>query len=192
MKKLLIVALALLLAMTACSAALAEREMAEGADSDWYMNILADEAVIAEYPYHAFVDINDNGVPVLLISTTQESFIGAEDKGVVYLYSAGEPKEVLTVGGEGGEVFYANLDEHTLTHFSRLSGESHIAVYHAVDGALELVTKVDIYQPHHSPDIDNDQVLCYQDGQEITEEAADALMGLYATDNAITYEPMND
>ena len=192
MKKLLILALALLMAMTAASASLAEPEMAEGADSDWYMEILADEAMIAQYPYHAFVDINDNGVPVLLISTTQESFIGDEDKGIVYLYDQGAPKQVLEVGGEGGEIFYANLDEHTLTHFSRLSGEAHIEVYRAADGALELVTKVDTYQPHHSPDIDNEQVLCYQDGQEITEEAADALMGRYATDNAITYVPMDD
>ena len=55
-----------------------EEPMAEGADSDWYMDILADANMIAEYPYHAFVDINGNGVPVLLISTTQNSFITAE------------------------------------------------------------------------------------------------------------------
>ena len=191
MKKILALVLAMLFALAATTASLAEAVMAEGADSDWYMDVLADEAVIAEYPYHAFVDINDNGVPVLLICTTQESFVGAEDKGIVYLYDQGAPKQVMTFGGEGGDIFYANMDEHTLTHFSRLSGESHIEVYRAVDGALELVTKVDTYQPNHGPNGDNAQALCYQDDQEITEEAADALMATYATDNAISYEPMD-
>ena len=190
MKKVLTLIIALLFALTALTASQAETKMAEGADSDWYMNILADEAVIAEYPYHAFVDINDNGVPVLLISSTQDSFVGAEDKGIVYLYDQGAPKQVMTFGGAGGDIFYANMEEHTLIHFSRLSGESHIKVYKAVDGALELVTKVDTYQPNHGPNGDNAQPLCYQDDQEITEEAADALMATYATDNAISYEPM--
>ena len=73
MKEKLLSILALALAMvclTAVAALAEEPEMAEGADSDWYMDILADESVLAEYPYHAFVDINGNGVPVLLISTT--------------------------------------------------------------------------------------------------------------------------
>ena len=190
MKKIMILMLALLFALTTMGASLAEDNMAKGADSDWYMDIHADEAVIAEYPYHAFVDINGNGVPVLLISTTRESFIGAEDKGVVYLYDQGAPKQVMAVSQAGGDVFYANTDEHVLIHFSRLSGESHIEVYRAVDGALELVTKVDTYQPNHGPNGDNAQVLCYQDDQEITEAAADELLATYATDNAISYEPM--
>ena len=190
MKKMLTLALALLLALAALAAALGEAEIAEGADSDWYMDILADANMIAEYPYHAFVDLNGNGVPVLLISTTQNSFITADDKAVVYLYDNGAANAVLEVGGEGGDIFYANLDEHTLTHFSRLSGEAHYQVYRAANGALEPVTKLDTYQPHHAPDVDNAEPLCYQDGQEIAEDAADALIGLYATDNAVSYEPM--
>ena len=190
MKKIMTLILAMLFALTAMTACLAENEMAEGADSDWYMDILADEAVIAEYPYHAFVDINDNGVPVLLISTTQNSFVGAEDKGIVYLYDQGAPKQVMTFGEAGGDIFYANMDEHTLTHYSRLSGEAHIEVYRAVDGALELVTKLDTYQPFHGPEGDNAEALCLQDDQQITEAEADALIATYATDNAITYEPM--
>ena len=188
MKKFLTLALAVLFAMAAMTASLAEAGMAEGADSDWYMDILADGAVTAEYPYHAFVDVNGDGVPVLLISTTQDSFITAEDKAIVYLYDNGAPKQVMEAGGGGGDIFYANTDEHTLTHFSRLSGESHIEVYHAVNGALELVTKLDTYQPNHGPNGDNAEPLCYQDDAEITQEAADELIALYATDNAITYE----
>lgn len=190
MKKILTLVLAMLFALTAMTASLAETVMAEGADSDWYMDVLADEAVIAEYPYHAFVDINGNGVPVLLIATTQNSFVGADDKGIVYLYDQGAPKQVMTFGEAGGDIFYANKDEHTLTHYSRLSGEAHIEVYKAVDGALELVTKLDTYQPFHGPEGDNAEPLCLQDDQQITEAEADALIATYATDNAITYEPM--
>lgn len=189
MKKLLIMMLAVLFILATATASLAETEMAEGADSDWYMDILADESVLAEYPYHAFVDINGNGVPVLLISTTEDKFIGDEDKAIVYLYDQGAPKQVMAVGEAGGEVFYANMDEHTLTHYSRLSGEAHIEVYHAVDGALELVTTADTYQPGHGPN-GGDEVVYLQDGEPITEEACNELWGLYATDNAIFYEPM--
>lgn len=192
MKEKMMKALAIVLAllcMTAASAALAET-MAEGADSDWYMNVLADENVIAEYPYHAFIDLNGNGVPVLIISTTQESFIGDEDRAVVYLYCEGEPKQVMEVGGAAGDVFYCNLDEHTLTHYYRFSGEAHIEIYHAVDGALELVTTVDSYGPGHGPDGSNEETVYMQDGAPITEEEANELWGVYATDNAVYYEPM--
>ena len=75
MKKILTLTLAILFALAAMTASLAEAEMAEGADSDWYMDILADWYMLADFPYHALVDINDNGVPVLLISTTGDSFI---------------------------------------------------------------------------------------------------------------------
>jgi len=191
MKKILTLTLAVLIALAAMTACLAEDGLAEGADSDWYMQVLADEAVLAGYPYHAFVDVNGDGVPVLLISSTQESFVGAEDKGVVYLYDQGKAKQVMEFGGAGGDVFYANLDNHTLTHYSRLSGEKHIEVYTVADGALTLVTKVDTYQPGHGDNTEAEGVLCLQDDQQIDEEAANALFATYATDNAITYEPMD-
>ena len=192
MKKILTLILAMLFAMTAMSAAVAEAGMAEGADSDWYMDVLADRAVVAEYPYRAFVDVNGDGVPVLLVSTTREAFITAEDKAVVYLYDKGAAKPVMEAGGAGGDIFYANLDERTLTHFSRLSGEGHYEVYRVAEGALELVTKLDTYQPFHGPEGDNAEARYFQDDQAITGEAADALIGLYATDNAITYAPVDD
>ena len=59
-----------------------------------------------------------------------------------------------------------------------------------MDGALELVTKVDTYQPFHGPEGDNAEAVYLQDDQAITEAEADALIATYATDNAITYEPM--
>lgn len=189
-KMLKILALVLAMACLGAVAALAEAEMAEGADSDWYMDILADESVLAEYPYHAFVDINGNGVPVLIVSTTEDKFIGAEDKGIVYLYSEGAPKQVLEVGGGGGDILYCNLDEHALAHYSRLSGEEHIAVCHVNGDALEPVIVADYYAAHHAPDVDNDEALYFLDGEAVDEAAYREVADLYALDNAVYYEPM--
>lgn len=189
-KMLKILALVLAMACFAAAAALAEAGMAEGADSDWYMDILADESILAEYPYHAFVDINGNGVPVLIVSTTEDKFIGAEDKGIVYLYSEGAPKAVLEVGGGGGDILYCNLDEHALAHYSRLSGEEHIAVCHVNGDALEPVIVADCYAAHHAPDVDNDEALYYLDGEAVDEAAYQEVADLYALDNAVYYEAM--
>ena len=190
-KMLKILALVLAMACLAAATALAEEAvMAEGADSDWYMDILADESVLAMYPYHAFVDINGNGVPVLIISTTEDKFIGAEDKGVVYLYSEGAPKQVLELGGGGGDILYCNLDEHALAHYSRLSGEEHIAVYHVNGDALEPVIQMDYYAAHHAPDADNEEALYYLDGETVEEAAYREVSDLYALDNAVYYEAM--
>ena len=186
----LALAMACLMAAALAEAATEEPAMAEGADSDWYMDILADESVLAEYPYHAFLDVNGNGVPVLIISTTEDKFIGAEDKAIVYLYSEGAPKQVMEVGGAGGDVFYCNLDEHALAHYSRLSGEEHIAVCHVNGDALEPVIQADYYAAHHAPDVDNDEALYYLDGEAVDEAAYREVSDLYALDNAVYYEPM--
>ena len=169
-----------------------EMEMAEGADSDWYMDVLADEAILAEYPYHAFVDVNGNGVPALLISTTQDAFITGEDAGRIYVYAEGEAKQVLEFGLGGGDIFYGNLGEHTLTHFSRLSGEGHYEVYTLADGALALTATADSYGPHHAPDADNAEQLYLLNGEAATEADFEAFTALYADEaDAITYEAMN-
>ena len=166
-----------------------EEPMAEGADSDWYMNVLADPDLSRQFPYHAFADVNGNGVPVLVVSTTESAFIGAEDQARVYVYADGEPKQVMELGRGGGEKLYCNPDSHTLTHFSRLSGEGHLEVYSVKDGALELVTTVDNYSPHHSPEEDNAEAIYLQDGKAITEAELDALYGQYAGDDEeISYE----
>jgi hypothetical protein len=163
--------------------------MAEGADSDWYMNVLADPELSRQFPYHAFADVNGDGVPVLIVSTTESAFIGAEDQARVYVYSEGEPKQVMELGQAGGEKLYCNPDSHTLTHYSRLSGEGHLEVYRVKGGALEPVTTVDNYAPNHSPNGNNAEAIYLQDGNDITEEAFDALYGQYAGDDEeITYE----
>lgn len=183
MKKILMMVLAVVFACSALTVSLAEASADE-----WYASVLSDEAVAAEYPYHALVDINGDGMSVLILSTTEDSFFTDEDSGIVYLCDQGAPKQVMEVGGQGGEIFYANMEEHTLTHFSRLSGEGHYEVFHVVDGTLEPVTQFDCYAANHGP-VDSDQPQYYQDGAEITEAAANELMSLYANDNAIFYAP---
>lgn len=186
-----ILALTLVVACLLAFAAMAEApEMAEGADSDWYMDVLADESILAEYPYHAFLDINGNGVPVLIIATTEDKIIGLEDKGIVYLYSEGAPKDVLEVGGGGGDTFYCNLDEHTLTHYSRFSGEEHITVYHVNGDALEPAIKVDAYAQYHAEGGKNAEPVYLLDGEEVDEAAYREVTDMYALDNAVYYEPM--
>ena len=168
-----------------------EEPMAEGADSDWYMNVLADPDLSRQFPYHAFVDVNGDGVPVLIVSTTGEAFIGAEDQARVYVYAGGEPKQVMELGQAGGEKLYCNPDSHTLTHYSRLSGEGHLEVYSVKDGALELVTTVDKYAPNHGPNGDNAEAIYLQDGKAISEAEFEALYGQYAGDDEeITYEKL--
>ena len=168
-----------------------EEPMAEGADSDWYMNVLADPQLSGQFPYHAFADVNGNGVPVLIVSTTESAFIGAEDQARVYVYAGGEPKQVMELGQAGGEKLYCNPDSHTLTHYSRLSGEGHLEVYSVKDGALELVTTVDNYAPNHGPNGDNAEAIYLQDGKAITEAEFEALFCQYAGDDEeITYEKL--
>ena len=168
-----------------------DSETAEGAGSDWYMAVLTDPEIMEQYPCHSFVDVNENGVPVLIVTTTENAFITDEDQGRVYVYDAGEPKLVMEVGGQAGEKFYGNLDSHTLTYYYRMSGEAHIEVYEARDGALTLVTKVDSYEPNHGPAGDAEGTVYFQDDEEISPEDGEALFEQYAgEDDVITYEEL--
>ena len=168
-----------------------DAEMAEGADSDWYMAVLADEALSGQFPYHCFADVNGDGVPVLIVSTTDSAFIGDEDQARVYVYDAGEAKLVMEAGGAAGEKFFANADDRTLTHYERLSGEEHIEVYAVADGALTLVTRADHYAPNHGPNGANAGDAYFQDDAEIPQEDGEALFARYAGDDeALSYEGM--
>lgn len=164
------------------AAAAAETTLAPGADSDWYMKALDDAAMKEQYPYHCFVDVNGNGVPVLFLSSTEKSFIGAEDKACMIVYDAGSPKTVKEIGKAGGEKFFCDTDAHTVTWYHRLSGESHIEVYQLKDGSLETITTADSYSPHHYPGKDNQEQLFFQDGKEVSEEENKALWEKYANE----------
>ena len=158
--------------------------------SDWYMQVLTDPAVTAEYPYCAFVDLNGDGNPALIVSTTEDSFIGDEDHAILYLDADGA-RQAMEIGGNAGEVFYANLDEHTLTHYSRMAGEGHLAVYSVSGGELTPVTTLDYYAQHHAPtQPDNEDPVYLQDNNPIDETTYDALKDKYAKDgDAISYAP---
>ena len=179
MKKLYMTCLALLTAL----ALLAISALAEA--GDWTQGVLSDEAVAAEFPYHAIVDLG--GASALIVSTTPDGFITSEDKAVVYVDDAGVAKAVLEVGGGGGVKFFANADEGALTHYSRLSGEEHIEVYHLSSGALEPVVTADRYAPHHYPEQDSEDTLWFKDGEAVSEAEGQALFDLYAAGDAIAY-----
>ncbi len=161
---------------------------AKGADSDWYMEALTDAALKEKYPFHCFADVNGDGVPVLFMSSTEDSFIGDEDRACMIVYDNGRPKIVKEIGGNGGERFYCSPEEHTVTWYSRLSGEGHFEVYRVADGSLEIVTAVDSYGPHHYPQKDSTEKLSFQDGKEISEKESDALWEKYTSENEqVTY-----
>lgn len=180
-RKLMSLTLAALLALTAAA-------FAEDVGNDWYTQVLADEALAAEYPYCALLDVNGDGAPLLALSTTGNAFIGAEDRAVLYAW-AGEARQVMAIGGNAGEKLYCNPGEHTLTYYYRYSGEGHLEVYRVNAGALELLTKLDDYAPFHAPeDGDNREHVRLQDGAPIDEAISDALWALYANDaDAVIY-----
>lgn len=159
------------------------------AAEEWAGAVMDDPEVSGRFPYHCIIDISGDGASVLIVSTTQDPFIGAEDFARVYLRAEDGPRLVLEAGGNGGEVFYANRETRTLTHFSRFSGEGHIAVYAVEDGALALVTRADSYGPYHDPAGDSAEPACYQDGEAISEETCTALFAKYAGDaDVLHYE----
>ena len=161
---------------------------AKGADSDWYMEALTDAALKEKYPFHCFADVNGDGVPVLFMSSTEDSFIGDEDRACMIIYDNGSPKIVKEIGGNAGERFYGSPEEHTVTWFSRMSGEGHFEVYRVADGSLETVTTADFYGPHHYPQKDSAETLCFQDGKEISEKDSDALWEKYTSESdQVTY-----
>ena len=168
-----------------------EIELAEGADSDWYMRVLDDPELSEQFPYHCFADVNGDGVPVLVVSTTDSAFIGDEDHARVYMYKDGEPELVMEIGGGAGEKLYCNAELHTLSHYVRLSGEEHIEVNAAKDGALNLVTRADRYAANHGPAENADTDTFFQDDQAISQEECEALFARYAGDDeVIAFETM--
>ena len=157
---------------------------AKGADSDWYMEALTDASLKEKYPFHCFADVNGDGVPVLFMSSTEKSFIGDEDRACMIIYDNGKPKIVKEIGGNGGERFYCDPEGHTVTWFSRLSGEGHFEVYRVADGSMKTITTADSYGPHHYPQKDSDAQLFFQDGKEISGKDSDALWAKYTSESS--------
>ena len=168
-------------------------ELSEAAGSDWYMQVLTDQTYKKDYPYYRFVDLNGDGVPLLFLSTTQKSFIGDGDKACLIAYVDGQPKVIKEIGGAGGESFYCDPQNHTLSFFSRLSGEGHLEVYTLKDGELVQVTSLDRYGPMHDPKTgDNKDTVYLQDGKDIKEDVFEEAWNKYADEKfIITYDEKN-
>ena len=162
---------------------------AEYADSDWYMEILNDAELMAQYPHYAFVDVNENGVPALFITTTGDPFITDADSGLLFGCADGKPIQLMAFGGQAGESFYSNEVIHTLTYFNRSAGEMHIQVFTLGDGVLIPVTTADTYSPGHAPEGNNAETVYLQDGNPISEEKSDTLWQTYANDlNIVSFD----
>ena len=111
----------------------------DAAGSDWYMQALKDPSLLQQYSYYKFVDLNGDGVPILFLSSTKDSFIGDENTACLIAYANGEPKVLKKIGNAGGESFYCDTESHLLTYYWRLSGEGHLEVYQVKGGELTTV-----------------------------------------------------
>ena len=169
---------------TAAQESVAEKD----AGSDWYTEYLSDASVKEKYPYSSFADVNGDGVPVLFLSTTEKAFIGDGDMACMVVCRDGKAEVVKEIGNAGGEKFYCDTEEHTVTWFSRLSGEGHIEVYNVKDGTLEKITSADHYAAHHYPEKDNADTIYLLDGEEVSEADFNEVWDKYASDaNEVTY-----
>ena len=164
---------------------------ADAAVSDWYMEALTDPALVQKYSYYKFVDLNGDGVPFLFLSTTEKSFIGGEDYACMIALIEGRPQVLKEIGGAGGESFYCDTQNHTLTYFSRLSGEGHLEVYQLPDGRLNKIESLDNYGPMHDPESngENKEIVHRINGKDVSEEEYNAAWEKYASEkDIITYD----
>lgn len=171
-------------------AAAAQESAAETEDgSGWAAEYLSDATVKEKYPFCRCEDINGDGVPVLFLSTTEEAFIGDDDQACLVVFRDGKAEVVKEIGTPAGEKFYCDAKEHTVTVFSRMSGEGHIEVYSVKDGNLEKAASADRYGAHHYPEEDNDDVIYLLDGEKVSEADFNEVWNKYTAEaNEVTYE----
>lgn len=150
------------------------------APADWYKAVIDDEAVKKDYPFYRLLDINGDGVDELFVSSTENSFIGAEDQAALYAYVNGEPKEIKKIGGAGGEVFAFNQAEKLFFYYSRLSGEEHVVQYTFENGELKEVQTADEYDQNHDPNEEgNTEDTYYLGGKKVAETEFEPFWNLY-------------
>ena len=155
----------------------------------WYSEILNDDSVTAEYPYYRLLDIDQDGMEEMFLSSTELPFIGAEDKAKLMAYVDGEAVTVKEIGGGGGESFSYDAADKSLFYYSRVSGEEHLVKYSYANGALSELQTSDEYDQNHDPETGNNpDDTYYLDGKKVTEEEADVLWDQYDDQaEAITY-----
>ncbi len=167
----------------------AETTQVEAAAEDWYKTVLEDEATKKEYPYYALVDIDLDGQDELFLSTTEEHFIGDDQKACVMTYYEGEVKTLQEIGGAAGEYWIYGQSDATLSYFSRMSGESHIVLEKLENGELKEISTADYYGPHHYTEEDNAEAVYLIDGEKVSTEDGESYYEQYGNDaGALTYE----
>lgn len=155
----------------------AETTQAEtAAPEEWYTSIIEDEAVTKDYPYYRVLDLDQDGVDELFLSSTEKAFIGAEDKAKLMGNVDGEPVDVKEIGGAGGESFSYDAGDKALFYFSRISGEKHLVKYNYENGELIEVQTADEYDEYHDPEsATNIDDTYYLDGKKVTEAKAELI-----------------
>ena len=158
------------------------------AGSDWYQGILTDQATKDQYTFYQLKDINGDDVPELFLSTTESDFITDEDKACVMAYVDGEAKTLIVIGGNAGEKFFVNENQHTLAHYSRGSGESHLEIFTLDGGELTPAGTADYYTAYHDPNEESAEKHYYLDGEKVSEDDLNSYYTLNADDSmVITY-----
>ncbi len=158
------------------------------AEGDWYQGVLTDQATKDHYSFHQLKDINGDDVPELFLSTTEADFIGDEDKACVMAFIDGEAKTLLEIGGNAGEKFFVNESQHTLAHYSRGSGESHLEIFTLDEGELTPAGTADYYASFHDPNEDNKEANYYLDEEKVSEDNCNSFYTQNADDSmVITY-----
>ncbi len=158
------------------------------AGSDWYQAYLTDPGTKEKYSHYKLVDIDNDGVPELFLSTRDESFITSDDEACLIVLKDGKPEAVSTIGRQAGDIYYVNQSAGTLTHFSRLSGEEHIEVFKLENGALTLEGTADYYAQNHGKNESNEPLYLLND-KEVTEEEYNAYYEPNTQEsNAVTYD----
>ncbi len=161
----------------------------EAAAEDWYKTVLEDENTKAQYPFYAHLDVNLDGTDELFLSTTEEGFIGDDQKACVMAFDQGEAKVLQEIGGNAGEYWVYGESDATLAYFSRMAGEGHIVLYKLDGGALQEIGTADHYSPHHYTEKDNAEELYMIDGKEVSQEEGESYFEQYGNSaGAVTFE----
>ena len=159
--------------------------------ANWYQAVLDDESVTKEYPYYYLADIDQDGTDELFLSSTENAFIGADDKAKMMADVDGKATDVKELGGAGGESLKYDASDKSLFYWSRLSGEEHLIKYTYENGKLTEVQTADRYGENHDPNEDGKNVedTYYVDGKKVTEDEAEAAIWDQYDDKAtaITY-----
>ncbi|MBR5047117.1 MAG: hypothetical protein IKX76_02660 [Eubacterium sp.] len=163
----------------------------QGEAGGWYDQVLDDPSTKEDYAAYRLIDIDQDGVEELFLSTTEDSFITDLDKACVLHQTGEDIIYLLDIGGAAGDAYYYSEAEKTLTWYYRSSGEEHIEVYLLKNDALEKVGTSDIYEPGHHPEKENKETVYLVNGKEVSEKECTEFWDKYAADDyAVSYDPL--